>query len=143
VTLDGPPTSATGSKSISPNLLLKAMAVLLLYVLIGHPSAYTTLWRDRNWYVLLSGVIVGPILLVWSVHTLIWRIRLGPRTISIRGVGRVMERPYEDVSQVERKPGQLVVVFRGGSRRAIPAIVGDLDDLHRDIESRRTARRQP
>ena len=131
-----------GSRTVRPNPLLKGLAILLLYAFLAHPSAYAGLLREGNWYVLASGAVIVPMLLVWSTRVLMWSVRLGPTTISIKGAGSGIERPYQDVSEVERKPGQLLVVFKDGFRKAIPSIIGNLDELQAEINSRRTGNAQ-
>jgi hypothetical protein len=122
---------------MSPNLILKAMAVLLLYVLLGHPSIYPRIWEQRNWYVLALIPVVGPLLLVTSVRMLLWRVRLRSTSIRIRSVAGILERPYNEITSIERVPGQLRLTFTDGLRKVIPSLVGDLDQLRTEIERRR------
>lgn len=123
--------------SNSANWFLKCLAVLLLYVFLGHPSAYTTILERRNWYVMAIGIVVVPLLLGWAIGVLVWRVRLNSSTIEIRSLRGVLKRPISEVSNVDRTPGRVSVAFKDGSRRSIPAIVGDLDCLLREIASRR------
>jgi hypothetical protein len=120
------PTSMT-SVSWSPNLVLKSLAVLLLYVLVGHPLAYVTLWERNEWYVLLLGIVVVPILLVWSVQVLVWRVRVSSSTIEIRSLRGVIKKPVSDVTKLDRTFGRILIAFRDGAERVIPTTVGDLD----------------
>jgi hypothetical protein len=118
-------------------LALKAIAVFLLYVFLGHPSAYDKIWERGNWYVIVVGVVVVPVLLVWAIEVLVWRVRVTSSIIEIRSLRGILRRPISDVANLERTSGRISVAFRDGSRRAIPAIVGDLDGLLREITSRR------
>lgn len=133
--IDGGVSGGPISKSAS--LLLKGMAILLLYVLIGHPSAYFTLWERKNWYVLLLAVPLVPLLLIWCVQVLVWRIRINATEIEIRSLRGVLKRQIAEISRIGRDAGRLLLVFNDGSRRSIPAIVGDLDELLNEIETRR------
>jgi hypothetical protein len=120
-----------------PNMLLKGLAVLLLYGLAGHPSAYVEIWKERNWYVIILGVVVIPILLPWCIRVLVWRVRVSPSTIEIRSLRGVLKRRLADLVQLERLPGRVLVAFRDGSQRKIPAIVGDLNGVIKEITLRR------
>lgn len=126
-----------GAISKSPNLLMKALALLLLYVFLGHPSAYETILERSNWYVIFLGIIMVPLLLVWSLEVLVWRVRLSSATLEIRSLRGVLKKPIADIRQLERTGGRISVGFKDGSRRVIPAILGDLDGLAREIDSRR------
>jgi len=116
---------------------MKALALLLLYVFLGHPSAYETILERRNWYVIFLGIIMVPLLLVWSLEVLVWRVRLSSATLEIRSLRGVLKKPIADIRQLERTGGRISVGFKDGSRRVIPPILGDLDGLAREIDSRR------
>jgi hypothetical protein len=118
---------------------MKALALLLLYVFVGHPSVYATIVERKNWYVIVLGVIVAPVLLVWSVEVLICRVRVSSSILEIRSLRGVLKRPISDISRLERTGGRISLAFRDGSQRTIPAILGDLDGLAREIGSRRGA----
>ena len=78
-----------------------------------------------------------PVLLVWATRVLIWRVKLGSTSIRITRLTGTVERAYAAVSEVKRLPGQLRVSFEDGSSMVIPSIIGDLDKLCREIETRR------
>ena len=80
----------------------------------------------------------GPLLLVTSIRVLVWRIRLSATAIRIRTIAGVTERPYNDVTNIERVPGQLRVTFKDGLRKVVPSFIGDLDHLRTEIEVRRS-----
>lgn len=126
------------SVSMSANLALKALALLLLYVL-GHPSVYVTLWERKEWHVLLLGIVVVPILLFWSIEVLVWRVSVNLSTIQIRSLRGVIKKPISDITRLDRTAGRMLVAFTDGSQRVIPALVGDLDRLLSEIASRRDA----
>ena len=119
------------------NMVLKGLAILLLYVLLGHPSAYVAIWQQRNWYVIILGVIVVPTLLPWCIQVLVWRVRINASTIEIRSVRGVLKRRLTDITEAERLPGKVVIGFKDGSRRTIPAIVGNLNNVINEITVRR------
>ena len=121
----------------SPRLLLEGMAVLLLYVLLAHPYVYLTIWERRQWYVIILGLFVVPIVLVWSASVLVWRVKLSTSVIEIRSLRGVLKRQLGDLARVERTPGRILVAFEDGSQRTIPAIIGNLDDVASEIASRR------
>jgi hypothetical protein len=47
------------------------------------------------------------------------------------------KQQFADFVKVERTPGRIVVAFKDGSKRNIPGIVGNLDDLLDAIALRR------
>jgi hypothetical protein len=124
-------------KTLSPNLVLKGVAVFWLWLFLGHPSMYVTIWERKAWYPMIIGTVVVPILLVWAIQVLVWRIRLGPSTIEIRSLRGVLKKQIADISRLERTPGRICVTFNDGNQRTIPAIVGDLDAVQAEIASRR------
>jgi hypothetical protein len=134
-------SNPSAERTISPHLILKVMSVLLLYVLLGHPSIYPRLWEQRNWYVLALLPVVGPLLLVTSIRMLVWRVRLGCSAIRIRSVVGVVEHAYSEITHIERVPGQLRLTFQNGTRKVIPSLIGDLDQLRTEIERRRGGER--
>lgn len=117
---------------------MKALALVLLYVFLGHPSAYATVLERRNWYVIVLGLIVVPVLLTWSLEVLVWRVRVSSSTLEIRSLRGVLKKPISDISRLERVRGKISVAFIDGTQRTIPAILGDLDSLAREIGSRRS-----
>jgi len=119
--------------SYQPNILLKAMSILLLAVLVARPSAYHLVWQQRNWYVIILIPIAVGILLPWCVRVLLWRVRINSATIEIRSPRGVLKRGLADLAEVDRLPGHVLVSFVDGSRRDIPAMVGDLNRLTVDI----------
>jgi hypothetical protein len=78
-------------RTMSPNFFLKGIAVLMLYVLLAHPSAYPAILKERNWYVIICGIVAVPVLLVWSANVLVWRIRISSSTIEIRSLRGVLK----------------------------------------------------
>jgi hypothetical protein len=128
--------------SRSTNWFLKGIALLALYIFLGHPSVYPVIWERKNWYVILLAVPMIPLLLFWSAQVLVWRVRVNSSTIEIRSLRGVLNKSILDISDLERTPGRISVAFRDGYQRAIPAaIVGDLDDLLQQIASRRPSER--
>jgi hypothetical protein len=123
--------------SISASWLLKGIALLTLYIFLGHPSVYLALWEGKNWYAIVLGIVMVPFLLFWAAQALVWRVRLSSSTIEIRSLRGLLTKSILDISDLERTPGRISVAFRDGSRRVIPAIVGDLDDLLQQIAFRR------
>jgi len=109
---------------------------MMLYVLLAHPSAYAEIWRRRNWYVIILGIPVVPLLLIWSVQVLVWRVYIDSVYVEIRSLSGRTRRPIGDVATVERMLGRLKVLFRDGRSQVIPSIVGDLDRLHQDLVSK-------
>jgi hypothetical protein len=122
----------------SANPLLKGYAVLMLYIFVGHPSVYAAIWHGRNWYLIVIGAVMTPVLLVSSIRTLAWRIRIDTSVIEIWSLKGVFKRQISDVAGLERIPGRVFIDFKDGSRRAVPAIVGDLDRLVHEISVRRS-----
>lgn len=70
---------------------------------------------------------------------LVWRARLNATTIEIRSLRGVLKRRISELSQPDRVAGRPSLVFADGSKRTIPAVVGDLDDLLNVIERLRQA----
>ncbi|MEO8660124.1 MAG: hypothetical protein ABI693_16765 [Bryobacteraceae bacterium] len=126
-----------GPISRSASLVLKGIAVLLLYALLGRPSAYVALWERGSWYVLLLAVPVVPLLLVWSVEVLVWRVRINESNIEIRSPRGVLKRRICEISRLDRAAGRLLLAFQDGSKRTVPVVVGDLEGLLNEIETRR------
>ena len=138
-TSGGADRASVGATSRSASLFLKGIAVLLLYVLLGHPSAYIGLWQRQNWYVLLLAVPVVPLLIVWSAQVLVWRVRLNASMIEIRSLRGVLKRRISDISRLDRVAGRLSLAFSDGSQRTVPRVVGGLDGLLNAIDRRRRA----
>jgi hypothetical protein len=92
------PKPVSDVKIFSPNMILKGMAVLLPYVLLAHPHVYATFWERRN-----------------CVRVFVWQIRIIPSAIEIPSLRGVLKRQLADVTQVERRPGQILIVFKDGS----------------------------
>jgi hypothetical protein len=124
-------------QSRSPNWLLKGMAVCSLYIFLGHPHAYVTVWERKAWLAIAMGPIVIPILLMWAIQVLVWRVRIDSATIEIRSLRGTLKKPLSEISSLERTEGRISVAFIDGSRRVIPSIIGNLDELLHQIASRR------
>ena len=89
------------------------------------------------WYLIVLGVFVVPLLLYWSASVLVWRVKINTSMIEIRSLRGVLKQQFADLALVERPPGGVLVAFKDGSQRTIPAIIGDLDGVVSDITSRR------
>lgn len=123
--------------TVSPNIELKAMAILILYIVLGHPSVYLTFWERRDWYILILAALTGPAVLFWCAQVLIWRVKIDSSTIRILSLQGLLKESLRDVVHLDRIPGRVVIAFRDGSHRSIPSIVGNLDAIAAEITSRR------
>lgn len=108
-----------------PNLLLKGMAIVLLYILFGHPSIYPAIWRARNWYVIVLLPVAVAVLVPWCAQVLVWRVRIADAIIEIRSLRGPLTRRLQDLITIERGPARVLVAFKDGTSRGIPAVVGD------------------
>lgn len=130
-------TESTPVADYRPNMLLKGLAILLLYVLLGHPSVYAAVWQQGNWYVIILGAIAVPTLLPWCIQVLVWRVRIDASTVEIRSLRGVLKANLKDLAQIDRAPGKVVIAFKDGSKRTIPSTVSNLDIIANDIRLRR------
>lgn len=119
------------------NMTLKLFALLVLFVLLARPSAYVSMWERGNWFIIILCPLVLPFLLLSCVRILVWRVRISSSTIEIRSLRGLLTRRLAELTRVERLRRRIVVAFSDGSRRIIPAIVGDLDRVADEIAARR------
>jgi hypothetical protein len=122
--------------TMSPNPVLKAFAAIVLFAVLAHPSVYATFWERREWYLMICAIVGLPIMLPWCARVFVWRVRITSSTIEVRSLRGVLKRNLSDVARVERAPGKVLMVFKDGAARTIPSLVGNLDVLTNEIESR-------
>ena len=83
----------------------KAIGVLALYVMWGHPTVFEDMWRGEKWVLLAGVTILFPIVSVACLRLLITKLTVTADHLALRGILGTTRIPLKSITEVERVYG--------------------------------------